>query len=293
MEELFMERIMGIYKITNLINNKAYIGQSVDIYSRWKAHQLLGTYQNCQYSNQLYSDIYNLGLDNFSFEIIEKTSFDMLNEREKYWIKYYNTYENGYNLTKGGKGSPKYDYNLIKYLWDQKIPAAIIAEQLGTFSSSINTILKSFGITTEEKYQQSADRIEQSHKPYRKIVYQKDLKTHSIIQTFESVAAAAEYLNINRATFREALQKHNGEYRNYYWEIDNNSAKKQRDFSAKVVAQIDKITNKIINIYPSVSAAARAVGGAVPNITKACKTPNRTVKGYKWKYIENEVIKND
>ena len=288
-----MERIMGIYKITNLINNQSYIGQSVDIYTRWKAHQLLGTYQNCQYSNQLYTDIYNLGLNNFSFEIIEKTSFKELNEKEKYWIKYYNTYENGYNLTRGGKGSPKYDYDIIKFLWEQKIPAAIIAEQLGTSSTTINTILKSLGVTTQEKYQQSAERIEQSHKPYRKIVYQKDLKTHFTIQIFESVAAAAKYLNINRATFREALQKHNGEYRNYYWEIDNNSAKKQRDFSAKEVAQIDKITNKIINIYPSVSAAARAVGGAVPNISKACKMSNRTVKGYKWKYIENEVTKND
>ena len=53
-----MERIMGIYKITNLINNQSYIGQSVDIYARWRAHQLLGSYNYNK--NQLYNDIYNL-----------------------------------------------------------------------------------------------------------------------------------------------------------------------------------------------------------------------------------------
>lgn len=132
--------------------------------------------------------------------------------------------------------------------------------------------------------------MKQSHLQYSKKVYQKDLITHTTIKIFDSVSEAASYLKIDRATFREALLNHNGEYHNFYWEIDETSQKKEKDFSAKKVAQIDKITNEIIQIYPSISAAAKAVNGNTSNISKVCHGGKaKTAKGYKWKYIENEV----
>lgn len=96
--------------------------------------------------------MYQLGIRNFSFDIIEKVPFKELNNREKYWIQFYDSYNNGYNLTRGGRGNPKYDYDYIYYLWLQKIPTILIAKQLNTTSSTINTILDSFNITTEEKF---------------------------------------------------------------------------------------------------------------------------------------------
>ena len=98
-----MEIISGIYKIENKINHHIYIGQSVHIYNRWKYHKYEGHWKD----NYLYNAFKKYGIENFDFSIIEKTlpNKEILNEREKYWIKYYNSYKNGYNLTEGGDSS--------------------------------------------------------------------------------------------------------------------------------------------------------------------------------------------
>ena len=105
------EKICGIYKITNLVNGKVYIGQSVDIYKRWKSHKWSSYNKNCSdYDNILHRAFRKYGEDKFSFEIIEECSEEELNEKEIYYIKEYNSYvknesANGYNLTIGGDGT--------------------------------------------------------------------------------------------------------------------------------------------------------------------------------------------
>lgn len=92
---------IGIYKITNKINNKVYIGQSVDIIQRWKEHK---SYAFCEkrecYNNHLYCAIRKYGLENFNFQIIEECNKDKLDMKEQYWIKYYDSInpDKGYNL---------------------------------------------------------------------------------------------------------------------------------------------------------------------------------------------------
>ena len=95
--------MIGIYKIENIINHKKYIGQSVDIVKRWQYHKAI--YKTLDHS-KLYASMRKYGLDNFSFEILEECTIDKLNEREIYWIDYYNTYKNGYNSTPGGHVGP-------------------------------------------------------------------------------------------------------------------------------------------------------------------------------------------
>lgn len=96
----------GIYKITNKVNGKSYIGKAVNIKERWLTHRSLdyGRTPN----KTLYKAFVKYGLDNFSFEIIEEMSseiyFKESGKREKYWIKYYDSYQNGYNETPGGEG---------------------------------------------------------------------------------------------------------------------------------------------------------------------------------------------
>lgn len=97
----------GIYKITNLINNKCYIGCSKNIEHRWIAHKSESIIEkNPQYNYSIHKAFRKYGIDNFSFEIIELTSEDMLFGREKYWINFYNSYKNGYNETVGGDTGP-------------------------------------------------------------------------------------------------------------------------------------------------------------------------------------------
>lgn len=93
----------GIYKITNKINGKSYIGQSTNIAKRWSHH--LAVAQNDKYSQQqwyIHRAIRKYGKENFIFEVLEECPKELLNEREIYWIAKFDTYNNGYNLTLGG-----------------------------------------------------------------------------------------------------------------------------------------------------------------------------------------------
>lgn len=99
--------ISGIYMITNKNTGQKYIGQSKNIYRRWKNH--------CYGHDESRIDraINKYGEDNFTLQVIEELSndSDCLKERERYWIKKYNTFEdkNHYNLTPGGDYCPTQD----------------------------------------------------------------------------------------------------------------------------------------------------------------------------------------
>lgn len=95
--------MIGIYKIVNQINKKVYIGQSVDIEARWKKHKNTYKNQNAhEYNYHIYRAMRKYGVENFTFEIIEECTASELDDKEKYWIKYYDSYKNGYNETEGG-----------------------------------------------------------------------------------------------------------------------------------------------------------------------------------------------
>lgn len=87
---------IGIYKITNLITNKSYIGLSKHIEQRWQEHK------NGKGNKLLYQDFIIYGINNFSFEIIEECPQEQLRQKEEYWINFYNTYKDGYNQNPGG-----------------------------------------------------------------------------------------------------------------------------------------------------------------------------------------------
>ena len=97
--------LIGIYKITNIVNSKSYIGQSRNIEKRIAKHKKTPFNPNSQeYNNILYKDIRKYGLEKFTFEILEECELIKLNEREIYWIDYYESCnpEKGYNLSSGG-----------------------------------------------------------------------------------------------------------------------------------------------------------------------------------------------
>jgi len=98
-----MKKICGIYKITNKINGKCYIGQSNDIHRRWKQELA----PNAKLNPHLARAFEKYGIDNFEFEIIEECQREQLNEREQFYIEIYHSIDPklGYNKTEGGDGN--------------------------------------------------------------------------------------------------------------------------------------------------------------------------------------------
>lgn len=89
-----------IYKWTNIINNKSYIGATIQPEKRYKAHLIAS-------NNPVYpfhKALNEFGLESFKYEEIENIDESLLDEREKYWISYYDSYKNGYNNSSGGEG---------------------------------------------------------------------------------------------------------------------------------------------------------------------------------------------
>lgn len=113
-----MKLSSGIYKITNLINQKCYIGKSSNIEKRFSYHKTNYTNPK-EWNKTLYKAIRKYQLENFSFEIIEFIELDEYNNqgntREKYWIQFYNSFNNGYNETKGGDGGVTVENPRQKY----------------------------------------------------------------------------------------------------------------------------------------------------------------------------------
>ena len=94
------DKVSGIYKITCLENEKAYIGQSSDIKTRFSDH-LKAALSSSATTNKLYQEMRKYQPYNFTFEILEEVPRDKLDERERYWIDFYSTKEFGLNITKG------------------------------------------------------------------------------------------------------------------------------------------------------------------------------------------------
>lgn len=93
---------MDIYLITNLVNGKKYVGQSVNPQKRWYEHTRLSKLESP--SQHIHRAMKSHGIENFKFELIDECSTrDILNELEVKWISHYDTFKgHGYNMTEGG-----------------------------------------------------------------------------------------------------------------------------------------------------------------------------------------------
>lgn len=107
---------MIIYKITNLINQKIYIGQTIRT-----LEERFGEHRRSTHEFHLHNAIRKYGPQNFTAEIIDTaTSRDELNEKEIYWINYYKSDITGYNMKPGGSYNPMH-VESIKEAHDSKM----------------------------------------------------------------------------------------------------------------------------------------------------------------------------
>ena len=81
-----MEKISGIYKITNTITGDFYIGSSKNVKHRWAEHKWQSTWNECP-NNPMYIDMIKYGTDKFAFEILEEVEAEKLKETEQQFIE--------------------------------------------------------------------------------------------------------------------------------------------------------------------------------------------------------------
>lgn len=134
-----------IYKITNKVNGKSYIGQTrYTVEFRWRQHQ--HKKDNVYFHNA----IKKYGASNFTIETLEECDIEQLNSREIFYIAKYDTFNNGYNLTIGGDGSRRLllddKYEEIQELYLSGFSTNKIATLYSVDKASIVKILKQLGV---------------------------------------------------------------------------------------------------------------------------------------------------
>ena len=201
-----------IYCITNLINNKRYVGKTTDsIEKRWKEHC-----KDCRKQQNekrpLYDAINKYGIENFKIEQLETVSDSKLSDREIYWIQELQTYgKNGYNASKGGDGTILYDYQEFIDLYNLGYSSRKISEKTGASVETINKVLRSKGIKPRRSDAKIIDQFDEAN---------------NFVQTFFGSLEAAEWCVENGITkSKHSASNHiinccNGKeivYGNYKW----------------------------------------------------------------------------
>ena len=365
----------GIYKIENMITHQVYIGQSLQIEVKWQQHKkpcLRFNDKLSTYYYKIYTAMREYGIENFQFSIIEECLPTELNNREKYWIKYYDSYVNGYNMTTGGDSYGRdidklfkiYQYDLegnyiqgypcvraaaealngevsnlyialslhhsaYGYQWsyiklDKMDPyignyIPVIAfttdtgEKVKTFLSLNKAIFETGD--TYKAIKRSCDTHQYSGNyqwrywienpslekipPYKwnnKIAVDQYDLNGVYINTYESLATAANILNLSSANLSTCLNGKQKSHGGFLWcrhdeellqEYKDNRIGHTTSTNKRMVQQYSK-DNNFIQEYESAHEAARQINKpkCANHITECCQKKRKSCEGYIWKYKE-------
>lgn len=141
---------MMIYKITNSVNDKVYIGQTIRTLESRFARHIDDAIKNPHTLNKFHRAINKYGKDKFSIELIDEANTQAeLNKKEQYWIKKYNSIENGYNTAEGGEGGNTYKGRSVEQMNITK--AKISKANLGRNNGMSNQV-KAKNVKTDKEY---------------------------------------------------------------------------------------------------------------------------------------------
>ena len=261
----------GIYKFQNLITQEVYIGQSVDIQERYKHHQrewLNGT-------TKLYQAIQQYGWDNFSHEIVEYCSIDQLNERERYWIDYYDSWHNGYNHNRGGSNKNSIDRQQIYDLYDEGLEPKEIAIKLDIGLSTTYQILNTYEPFVN-KQEGNSDKF---------VIYQYSL-TGEFIKKWSSCKEVQRELGISACSIGKVISGKRNSAGGYIWSKNPNLILQEKIQTSlpKTIYQYS-LTGEYLAEFNSLAEASRAVSGYSSAIRRASNEGlNRSAYGYRWSF---------
>ena len=275
-----------IYKIWNEDNDKLYIGQtSIGIKARWSQH--LKNYLTND--AVIYRAMRKHGAGIFHIEEIEECDNSILDEREIYWIAYYDSYKNGYNSKPGGTALPtgnapkRVDDLLIKKLWDEGLSISQIAEKTKNSSTAIREHLLDYENYSIKESNKRGNR--QTGIAKRKSVSQWDLNG-KFIKNYSSITEASNETNIPIQNISKCLTKQRKTAGNFYWTNEQELPK----ITKPKIYQYD-LNGKLIQIFNTKKEAADLLHLDDGSIAKVCKGKRKTCGGFIWKeiYENNEV----
>ena len=217
-----------IYKYT-APNGKSYVGQTRTTIEKRKKDDFGTGYQGspCFWNAIKYFN----GLNNFTFEILEDIDNSLIDEREKYWIEYFNTVvPNGYNIDIGGQGQHN-NRSVDQYNGKFELIATYdsISEAAKINNISVSSILNVLSGRLHQAhggywtYEEEPLKIIKKDNPHRKYVYQFDLQGN-LIKEFESARNADRFYGFSMGTTANCANKNTkrkrvGEYIFTYEEV--------------------------------------------------------------------------
>lgn len=193
-------KIMGyIYRITNKINGKQYIGAtSRTIQQRWVEHQsdVRNKWDKIKH-RPFYQDLKKYGADSFIIEEIKQCQNEDLEKLECYYIEKYKTNKDGYNIAKGGSGKKLIEHESVIKKYNELGRVDEVAQSLHIDQGNASYILKSHGIKVKSSYQILTE------------VYGKRVQRYSLdneyLDAFDSMRKAAKQIAIEQKKKMECI----------------------------------------------------------------------------------------
>ena len=292
--------MIGIYKIENLINGKIYIGQAVDLKRRISEHKRPSRYNNPnrpEYKFALSAAIRKYGIGNFSFEIIEECKEEELDDKEKYWIQYYNSYYSGYNETIGGKKGPRkplfkvYQYDAFGNFLNEYENIFEASERTNTPLDGIRqNLYENSRLKTSNNFQWRKEKYDKINSIYPEEIIICFTLNGNKIKEYPSIQEAAYYSGDNALDIKHACEHKIKATNIYRWRY-----KKEVGELTQLPYEEDLIGRKKVNQYDlfgnflrtfnSLTEAANFVDVNPIEISLCCKGKTNSCKHYLWAYL--------
>lgn len=257
-----------IYIIKNTINEKVYIGQTTNTIE-YRFSQHLDCAKRNYKNSILYNAMRKYGSKHFYVELIEEVPFEKLDEREIYWISYYDSYNNGYNSTIGGKGNKKINYEPIIKDWYEGLSEYEIRQKYNISKTLMWKILNLYNISSEERKLRFAQSKQQNT----------DEKVLNLWNQGYSLRKIKREFGGNRTTIKKQLLRQGITEEEIYQRGIIKRGKQIEQYS---------LNDEYIATYNTAAEAGRAIGRTDGgNISQAAQGKRKTAYGYKWKYKIN------
>lgn len=293
-----MSKKIGIYRITNLSNNKVYIGKSTSINYRWRKH-LWFLKRNKHVNKHLQSAFNKYGENQFTFEIIEECSSEELNDKEKYWINLLDSLNPliGYNKTKGGDGllaTDEIKKKISKSLTGIKHSQERIENQSKSHrgkSLSNETKIKQSN-SQKIRFQDDNEIIKHRLSMSKNPIIQLDLNGNFITE-FISIREAERITKIHSSTISRVCKNERKSAGNYLWKYKKDYDKNLNNDNSigqengKLQIQQLSLKGELVKTWNSISLAAKETGSSKSSIIRCCKNKQKTCNNFIWKYLNN------